>query len=387
MARTVRTFDSFEDADFYSTKKAHQLYLYDDVDEATASALRDGIENAHQATDKKPIVIHVDSQGGLIDRGFQMLAAIRESRLPVAVVIEGLSASAATFTTIFAPYRVMGTYSLCLIHQYRIEGFVSNTREELQHRIRKLNLKDKYMREHVYEKRTKLTRGEIDELMTRDVLLDAKWCLDKGVVNRLIERHPIVDAASSNAAINRSWSRFPKFKLTCKEQDGTSAAYKRLDERLTEQMEATDSPLAKPGKPLLRGMVFMATESNCLEKSLSEVWRLVHRFVAVRPRVTVVSVVTSSISLRMLLATLTCAHRVMHAHVFVDMSYPPILRGASTVQDVVHNATTDLKRAQTLLKQYTRLPAHMIEALGSSRYTLSARMCRKYGLCDAVIGR
>mgnify|MGYP003328649287 FL=1 len=96
---------------------------------------------------------------------------VARSRVPIIVFVEGLSASAATFISVLAKYRVIAPYASILVHQYA--GISFGQRDLLLHQT---NIGEAMfsMIQKLYKKHTKIPHQYLDELLEHDLLLDAK---------------------------------------------------------------------------------------------------------------------------------------------------------------------------------------------------------------------
>ena len=79
---------------------------------------RDKLAGTCVEVEPKPIVVHINSPGGSLDAGLSMMSIFRECRVDICACVDGLSASAATFLSVIAPYRVMVSLGISLIHDY-----------------------------------------------------------------------------------------------------------------------------------------------------------------------------------------------------------------------------------------------------------------------------
>ena len=104
-----RFWDALPDADFFGPKVRH-VYMYSSVSTGSALALRDELTCSK---DRRPIVVHVHSYGGDMDAENWILSMFDRVCVPLCVMVDGVSASAATILSVLAPYRVVTPLSLC----------------------------------------------------------------------------------------------------------------------------------------------------------------------------------------------------------------------------------------------------------------------------------
>lgn len=131
------------------------------------------------------IYLHIFSYGGLMHAGLAAMDAITSSEIPINTIIDGACASAATLLTITGKKRYMGRNSFVLIHQIRT--FFSGKHDELKDEMYN---SDKFMKilKDVYGKYTKMPMDLLEQIISRDIWLDADECLKYGIVDEIIEK-------------------------------------------------------------------------------------------------------------------------------------------------------------------------------------------------------
>jgi ATP-dependent protease ClpP protease subunit len=209
---THKVFSNFSDDDFFSDKVQH-IYFYSEVNDDSVNNLQSILMEASKTTlnssgihiSPKPICLHLNSPGGSLQSTDIFYTLIQSQRVPLCVVIENLSASAATDIALLAPYRLMIDYSSYLIH----DGFgvlfskVSNIVKSNYQAINSIIYYQKLLK-----KRTKLSDKEIKNFLDRDIIIDAKYCLDKGIIDRILKfpkiNNPDYYSNFSNLQLNLS---------------------------------------------------------------------------------------------------------------------------------------------------------------------------------------
>jgi ATP-dependent protease ClpP protease subunit len=112
----------------YSDRFTH-VYLYSGIDNNSVLDVRKAIDEANRShvtsntgndikLSPRGIVLHINSPGGYVTAGLGLMRIVSRSRVPIIVYIEGISASAATFISVAAKYRIMAPHAGFLIHQY-----------------------------------------------------------------------------------------------------------------------------------------------------------------------------------------------------------------------------------------------------------------------------
>lgn len=185
-------FKNLNDNDFFSNKLTH-LYFQGIVDDKSVDKLFNDVIKANKTIEEngiiikpKPILIHINSSGGSVYDGMRFLSIFKISSVPIATIIDNYSFSAATFLSIHSSYRLMTKNSFCLIHNYSITLTEKLNREQLFSNIKKF---ETYFNNIIsmYLDKTKLNKEELNELLQHDLYLNYKYCLEKGIVDRIID--------------------------------------------------------------------------------------------------------------------------------------------------------------------------------------------------------
>lgn len=174
-----------------TVRHRNHLYFYDEVTEDSAMQF---ITNLREATldmrraalslevDPPALHVHINSHGGSLLAGFAMYEAVRECPLDVHTHIEGAAASAATLLSVAGDHRTIGQHSFFLVHQ--LSTWFAGTFEELKDQMESNTL----MMDHIkgiYADRAKFSAEELDDLLKRDLWLDAAAALKYGMVDEI----------------------------------------------------------------------------------------------------------------------------------------------------------------------------------------------------------
>jgi len=185
-------FEKLSDNDFFSNKLTH-IYFNGKVEDKSVDKLIEDVRNANKTIDNvkpKPILIHINSKGGSVYDGMRFLSIFKISSVPIATIIDNYSFSSATFLSIHSPYRLMTKNSFCLLHYYSITGMNGFKREKIFSQVKEF---ENYFTNicEMYLKKTKFKKEELNELLQHDLYLNYKYCLEKGIVDRIIDfNHP-----------------------------------------------------------------------------------------------------------------------------------------------------------------------------------------------------
>jgi len=129
------------------------------------------------------IMLHINSFGGSVFAGFAAVDYIKKTEVPVASVIDGCAASAATLMSVVAAERYMHEHSFMLIHQLSAASW--GKYEDLKDDMTNNDLLMDTIRD-IYVKHTKIPRKKLKEILTRDLWWDARTCLEYGLVDDIL---------------------------------------------------------------------------------------------------------------------------------------------------------------------------------------------------------
>ena len=165
---------------FYAAvSRENVLKLQTCLRDATAAAL------AHATPEAEPrVYLHIFSNGGDAFAGLAGVDHIVRNRVPVVTVADGMVASAASFLLIAGARRLALPHAFVRIHQLSIYGFEGKYAD----------LVDEMQNSHalmrairaLYQDRTSLTAERLDELLTKELDLDAATCADAGIVDAVL---------------------------------------------------------------------------------------------------------------------------------------------------------------------------------------------------------
>lgn len=180
----VDFFKKLKDEDFYSDKLTH-LYLEGSINLEIVNKLITEIKNANKIENSKPILIHINSEGGSIQDSIRLMSIYKISKVPIATIIDNYSFSAATFLSINSNYRLITKNGFCLLHEYSFSTFINYKRHDL---LNVLTIMENYYKniKDMYLKKTLITNNDLLELMEHNIFLDSKYCLNKKIVDRII---------------------------------------------------------------------------------------------------------------------------------------------------------------------------------------------------------
>jgi ATP-dependent Clp protease protease subunit len=134
-------------------------------------------------TQPKPIKLFLTTYGGSVYAALKIADVIRTLKVPVHTYVSGYVASAGTIISLTGARRFITSNSFMLIHEIRsgFWGKYSDARDEIVN-LDKLSIT---LIKHI-KKYSKLSEGELKDVLTRDRNWDAEECLDKGLVDEII---------------------------------------------------------------------------------------------------------------------------------------------------------------------------------------------------------
>lgn len=187
----VATSATEEDANLIRTKGT-TVYFHADVDtktiakflkcleEATESALRE----THPLREPE-VLVYIHSQGGDAWAGLSAMDHMRmlDRRVKLVTVADGIVASAATLMLLAGRERIAMPNSFILIHQLSVEGFMGKYVELVDELKNSTELMNTFRK--IYQERTKMTPKRMEQLLKKELVLDANMCLQEGFVQRI----------------------------------------------------------------------------------------------------------------------------------------------------------------------------------------------------------
>lgn len=164
----------------------NNIWFYADIDVETCLHLNALLKKIDKeiAHEQDPVIhLHINSFGGSVLAALATIDTMRLLKSKVYTYVDGGAASAATLISCMGAKRLIGEYSYMLIHQVRgesggkleeMEDEIINTRQFMQ------------MIKSLYKKRTKLKEKQMETLLKSDLWIDAKTCLEYGLVDEII---------------------------------------------------------------------------------------------------------------------------------------------------------------------------------------------------------
>jgi len=175
---------------YYVLENDRKLYLDSDIDNNVLSLqrmiVRWNMEDAGKPVEeRKPINLYIFSPGGDVDMMWSLIDAIEISETPVNTINMGVAASAAGLIFLAGHKRYMLSRSRIVIHEgsARMAGDAVKVMDAGESYKKML----KQMKDYIL-KRTRLNAAVLNKQKCHDWELDAKYCLEHGVCDAIVER-------------------------------------------------------------------------------------------------------------------------------------------------------------------------------------------------------
>jgi ATP-dependent Clp endopeptidase proteolytic subunit ClpP len=173
------------------------IYFYGDVNEKSCMDLNIALQHLsielstnmlstmHEVNPPQPIWLHINTFGGNLMDGFAVSDTINRIKemVPVVTIVEGCSMSAGSIISTSGSKRLMRGKAVMLIHQ--LSGGMWGKYEDMKQDVKNMDLLMKIMSDH-YLSTTKITKEKLEEMLKKDIFLDAKTCLKLGLIDQII---------------------------------------------------------------------------------------------------------------------------------------------------------------------------------------------------------
>jgi len=381
----TKIFDEMSDNDFFSNKLTH-IYFNKKVDDNSVSELIDSIHIANRPVytengamlKPKPILIHISSRGGSINAGMRLLSVYALSKVPIATIVDNYSCSAATFLSISSHYRLITKYGYCLIHEYSIRGQINSRQHQLSNYV---NLVDTYFDKIIdmYLEQTKFKKAELKELMQHDLLLDADFCLKKGVVDRIIDikREKTKNILNENIYNIIQNYNYNNITISCKD------SILKLDKIL---FERDLSPVIIYPKQYGCNSEYDKddTENSVLNHNIFEILNIIPRIQNIDAPT--YAIIEGPITIDELLPLLYCDHIILfdHAYIVSNIIYISNKIGF-LLTDNIKNTDLIFNVIKKILKEKTKMTNIQIENIKNKFTLIDSIEAKKLGLCTNII--
>lgn len=178
---------------FVSVIDNNELYFYNDVNTDTALMINKTISDLSRQLliakitfdlqETPHIKLHINSDGGEVFGALSIVDRIQSSKVPIHSYAEGLVASASTLISVSCHKRYIRKNTILLIHQVR--SWFEGTYEDFNDEKQNMDLIMKIVKD-IYLKHTKFTEEELNQLLKRDIYLNAEDAIKYGLADEII---------------------------------------------------------------------------------------------------------------------------------------------------------------------------------------------------------
>ncbi len=372
------------DSDFFSNKLNH-IYFNKDVDDESVNELIANIKEAHKdiitssgaILKPKPILIHISSYGGSLEAGMRLLSIFATSSVPIATIIDNYSCSAATFLSINSHYRLINNYGFCLIHGYTITFNGKKKERDFKDLFKQYDLYFAKIIE-MYLNRTKFKDDELKELLQHDLLLDANFCFEKGIVDR------IITMKKQNKQLNKSIDireilniNNNTIYISCND------SIKELDKILFEENLA---PIILKAKQEIckQDKSGKKSDDDTLITTFFETLNFIPRILHIKSPI--YAIIDGPISIDDLLPMLYCDHIFMFDYAFIIGNILNFYDKTSLLlSDNIKNTELLFNIIDNILKENTKMSKQNIDDIKNKFTIINSKDCKKMGLCNTII--
>ena len=130
-----------------------------------------------------PINIYINSEGGEVHAALSVFDKIKTNAVHVNTIITGNASSAATIISMAGHTRKITENSYMLIHN--ISSSFWGKMHEFEDEMKNMAKLTKNLKE-IYKSYSSITKKQLDDLLKKDLLMDAKTCLRLGFVDEII---------------------------------------------------------------------------------------------------------------------------------------------------------------------------------------------------------
>jgi ATP-dependent protease ClpP protease subunit len=369
-------FKNLKDEDFYSTEKLTHIYLNGEIDATKINKLFDDVNKANNLKEKKPILIHISSIGGFVQDGIRLRTVFKISKLPIATIIDNYCFSIATLLLIDSPYRIVTKNSFCLLHEYKITGYINDTRHEIVNYITKLDAFFKTIIE-MYLKKTNLKKKELEELLGHNLLIDGKNCIKKGIADRLI--HPSYNHKNQKLTIYKiiKGVNITTITISC---DMTTEAIDKLIMNIDKKQPCviysnfTNCGKVKKGYNTISQFTTILTTLNLATKiNAIPVYKT--------------GIIDVPINLENLLPLLMTDRIYMYEHCYIIVNYPllKLMSDQILMEDNIKNITLITSKIKEILEEKTKMNKKQIQEIDKKFMVINSTQAKSLGLCHEII--
>jgi ATP-dependent Clp endopeptidase proteolytic subunit ClpP len=129
------------------------------------------------------IYLHINSGGGDVFAVLSIINLFENNKININTIIEGQACSAATILAMVGSKRQITENSYMLIHNIS-SGFWGKM-HEFEDEMKNLTLLTKDIKK-IYKKYTNISTKQLEQLLKKDLLLNAKTCMSYGFIDEIV---------------------------------------------------------------------------------------------------------------------------------------------------------------------------------------------------------
>lgn len=164
--------------------KERYIILYNAIEPCLTDMVVTKIRAMNVIDEKTPIILEINSPGGLISCGYSIINAIEYSKAPIHTIISGEACSMAALIAISGKERAMYKNSYIMFHPLS-EG-QADYLQYIKDRTAFLVQLEKNMNE-MCKKHTKFTSADLKKMASGELWLNSEQALAKGVIDNIIK--------------------------------------------------------------------------------------------------------------------------------------------------------------------------------------------------------
>ena len=139
----------------------------------------------HSSNKFNNINLYIQSPGGVLLPTLAVVDEIRTLEIPVHTYIRGYAASAATLLSVIGTKRYMYNHSLMMIHGVKLNGYESNSLNDVKDLNDNVNLFMETIK-NIYLENSNITEEDLDKFFLRDKWISANEALSYGLIDEII---------------------------------------------------------------------------------------------------------------------------------------------------------------------------------------------------------
>jgi len=390
----------------YSNRFSH-VYLYDEISNESVLRVqleidklsRLGKEDIDNKDDdgtiytlSKPIVLHLNSPGGDLNAGLALSTIICNSKIPIIVVNEGTSASAATFVTVTAPIRFIMKFSVMLLHQYSESA--SDKYEGLKFNIK---IGDEIMETifRLYVKNSNLSYSALKNILKHDIFLDSNTIMKYGLADKMLGLKS--KKYTKDRQFKKYFNKYPYLKLTAKKyKDHNYVRNVIFLYRNQSDIDSTNS--YNRSLSIVKHLhysfitvseslpIFIRINDNTSVDYFQDIFEIIPVLNAIMiSKIPIYVIFDGPVRNYSVLIGLVAYKCFMHENSYILFDYTTQMVEMDRYVDVVQNTLLERKYLTNILKKYTQIPKKIIDNFFDDRIYFNSKKALQYDIVDDII--